>query len=68
MEIFKIFLGGSCLLVALLYQQYVKLSKNLPRPDFDLAEYWGKGDKKDYQEDRSIRPFKVSYSSEVRIS
>jgi hypothetical protein len=36
----------------------------------DLNEYWGRGDAKNYKEDKTIKPFKISYSAEVstRIS
>jgi hypothetical protein len=67
MEFFKIFIGVIFLIAAYCYQKYQKLSKNLPIPDFDLKQYWGKGDAKNYQEDTSIKPFKVSYSDEVRL-
>lgn len=31
----------------------------------DLKEYWGRGDGKSYKEDKTIKPFKISYSAEV---
>ena len=31
----------------------------------DLNEYWGRGDVKNYKEDTTIKPFKISYSAEV---
>ena len=31
----------------------------------DLKEYWGRGDVKNYNEDKAIRAFKISYSDEV---
>lgn len=33
--------------------------------DSDLKEYWGRGDIKNYKEDKTIKPFKISYSAEV---
>lgn len=66
MEYSKILLGVLFLIIAFCYQQYQKLSKNLPKPSYDLKEYWGKGDIKNYKEDSAIKPFKVSYSSEVK--
>jgi len=65
MEYSKIFLGAVCLIAALCYQKYQKLSKNLPKPDFDWKEFWGKGDIANYKEDSSVKPFKVSYGDEV---
>lgn len=66
MEYFKIFLGALCLIVALCYQKFQKLSKNLPKPTFDLKEFWGKGDVTSYAEDTSVKPFSVAYGDEVR--
>lgn len=34
-------------------------------PLVDLNEYWGRGDSKSYKEDKTIKPFKISYSAEV---
>lgn len=65
MEYSKIFLGAVCLIAALCYQKYQKLSKNLPIPDFDWKEFWGKGDVTNYKEDSSVKTFKVSYGDEV---
>lgn len=65
MECWKIFLGFVCLIVALAYQKYQKLSKNLPIPSFDLKEFWGKGDVANYKEDTSVKPFKVSFGNDV---
>lgn len=65
MELWKILLGFISLIAAFFYQKYQSLSRNLPKPDFDLQEFWGKGDFKDYKEDISIKPFKVAYSNEV---
>lgn len=31
----------------------------------DLKEYWGRGDVKNYNEDKAIRAFQISYSDEV---
>lgn len=55
------------LLLALGFQSYRKISKNLPRPDYDAKEFWGKGDVKNYKEVEAIKPFKVSYGDEVSI-
>lgn len=67
MEWWKILLGLLCLFAAFCYQAYQNLSKNLPKPTFDLKEYWGKGKADGYKEDLSIKPFKVDYSAKVRI-
>uniref|UniRef100_A0A1L8DZA1 Epoxide hydrolase n=1 Tax=Nyssomyia neivai TaxID=330878 RepID=A0A1L8DZA1_9DIPT len=37
----------------------------VPKPDLDVAAYWGPGDKASYKEDTAIHPFKISYSTEV---
>lgn len=66
MECYKIVIGILCVIVAIVYRIYVKLSKNLPKPTFDLKEYWGKGDVKNYNEDNAIKPFTISYSNEVK--
>lgn len=47
------------------YQVYRDFTKPLPRPELDLNEYWGRGDRKSYKEDKTIKPFKISYSAEV---
>ena len=65
METYKILIGVLCLFVAFAYQTYLKLSKNLPKPSFDLKEYFGKGNAANYKEDPSIKTFKVDYSNEV---
>lgn len=31
----------------------------------DLKEFWGRGDGNGYKEDKTIKPFKISYSAEV---
>lgn len=62
----KICLGLILLVAAITYQQYLNISSNFPRPDFDPQEYWGKGEADKYKEDEAIRPFKVSYSDNVR--
>lgn len=51
--------------IALGFQAYRDFSKPLPKPDLDLNEFWGKGDSKKYKEDKTIKPFKISYSAEV---
>ena len=68
MDLTKIFLGFLFLIAAYCYQSYQRLSKNLPKPDFDLNEFWGKGDVKEYKEDASIKPFKISFSKEVNFN
>lgn len=68
MDYFKIFLGALCLIAAICYQKYKKLTKNLPKPTFDLKEFWGKGDVKNYKEESSVKPFKVAYGDEVNIN
>uniref|UniRef100_A0A1B0CI09 Epoxide hydrolase n=2 Tax=Lutzomyia longipalpis TaxID=7200 RepID=A0A1B0CI09_LUTLO len=37
----------------------------LPKPDLDVAAYWGPGDKATYKEDTTVHPFKISFSPEV---
>lgn len=65
MDFTKILLGFVVLLLAFCYQAYQKLSKNLPRPDYDLKEYWGKGDVKNYKEDTKITKFELNFGNEV---
>lgn len=65
MECWKIVLGVVCLIIAFCYQKYLKLSKNLPIPNFSLKEFWGKGDVANYKEDTAVKPFKVSFGDEV---
>jgi juvenile hormone epoxide hydrolase len=65
MEFSKILIGILLLIIAFFYQTYQKLSKNLPKPDYDLKQFWGKGDVKNYKEDLTIKPFKVLYGDEV---
>lgn len=65
MDLSKIILGIVFLLAAYLYQLYTKISKNLPAPDFDIAEYWGKGQVANHKDDESIKPFKVSFGDGV---
>ena len=65
MDFSKIAIGALFLLLAFCYQVYQKLSKNLPRPDYDLKQFWGKGDVKNYKEDSSIKPFEISFGDEV---
>jgi hypothetical protein len=65
MNLTKIAIGGLFLLLAFCYQTYRNLSKNLPRPDYDLKEYWGKGDVADYKEDTQILTFRLAYTEEV---
>lgn len=36
--------------------------------NLDLNEYWGKGSAKAYKEDKTIKPFKISYSPEVSLA
>ncbi|XP_059619429.1 juvenile hormone epoxide hydrolase 2-like [Phlebotomus argentipes] len=36
-----------------------------PKPEMDVAAYWGPGDKALYKEDTAVHPFKISYSEEV---
>lgn len=62
----NLWIGALALIGYLGYRLYQKLTKNLPRPNFDEKEYWGKGAASNYQEDTSIRPFKVSYDDQVR--
>lgn len=37
----------------------------LPKPNVDVAAYWGPGDRASYKEDTTVHPFKISYSAEV---
>lgn len=53
------------LAIAFSYQTYRDLTKPYPIPETDLNEYWGRGDAKNYKEDKTIKPFKISYSAEV---
>lgn len=68
MDYFKILLGALCLIIALCYQKYQKLTKNLPKPTFDLKEFWGKGAVSNYKEDSSVKFFTVAYDNDVRAT
>lgn len=65
MDFTKLLIGIFFILLALCYQAYQKLTKNLPRPNYDLKQFWGKGEVENYKEDSSIRPFKISFGDEV---
>lgn len=66
MECWAIIFGCICLVAAFCWQKYQSLSKNLPRPNFDPNEFWGKGEVSNYKEDSSIKPFKVAFGDEVK--
>jgi hypothetical protein len=68
MTLKKICLGGFVLLAAACYQACLKLTKNLPKPNYDLKEFWGKGDVKNYSENHEIPPFVVTVGDEVRMN
>uniref|UniRef100_A0A8D8F6D7 Epoxide hydrolase n=1 Tax=Culex pipiens TaxID=7175 RepID=A0A8D8F6D7_CULPI len=54
------------LLVSMTFKQYRDLTAPLPVPPAEeLNQFWGSGDAKQYKEDKSIKPFTVSYSAEV---
>jgi len=61
----NIFYSALALAIAFSYQTYRDISKPYPIPELDLNEYWGRGDVKNYKEDTTIKPFKISYSAEV---
>lgn len=62
----RILLVAITLLVAMALKQYRDLIAPLPVPPAEeLNQYWGSGDAKQYREDKSIKPFTVSYSAEV---
>lgn len=31
----------------------------------DVDEFWGRGDAKNYKQDKAIKPFKIAYSADV---
>lgn len=43
----------------------LKMGSNVQYLVTDLKEYWGRGDVKNYNEDKAIRAFQISYSDEV---
>ncbi|XP_052865137.1 juvenile hormone epoxide hydrolase 2-like isoform X1 [Anopheles cruzii] len=53
------------LVVAVSFKQFRDLTAPQPIPELNLKQYWGPGDAKQYREDASIKPFKVSYGTEV---
>ncbi|XP_052898987.1 juvenile hormone epoxide hydrolase 2-like [Anopheles moucheti] len=53
------------LTVGVVLKQYRELAAPLPVPELNLKQYWGPGDVKQYKEDTSIKPFKVSYDAPV---
>ncbi|KAL7031273.1 hypothetical protein ACKWTF_006950 [Chironomus riparius] len=61
----NILYSALALAIAFSYQTYRDISKPYPIPELDLNEYWGRGDVKNYKEDTTIKPFKISYSAEV---
>lgn len=54
------------LAIAFSFQTYRDLTKSYPKPEIDLNEFWGRDvDAKNYNEDQTLQPFKISYSEEV---
>lgn len=54
------------ILIGFLVKFYWDISKPLPPPQFDVNQYWGAGDAKNYREDKSIRPFEILYPEKVK--
>uniref|UniRef100_A0A182S814 Epoxide hydrolase N-terminal domain-containing protein n=1 Tax=Anopheles maculatus TaxID=74869 RepID=A0A182S814_9DIPT len=50
---------------AVVFKQYREMVAPKPVPELNLKRYWGPGDVKQYKEDTSIKPFKVSYDAPV---
>lgn len=61
----RVLLVGVTLLLAAGFKQYKDATKPVPVPPLDLKEYWGPGDVKQYKEDTTVKPFKISYPPEV---
>nr|UOF73988.1 juvenile hormone epoxide hydrolase [Prodiamesa olivacea] len=61
----NIIFGTITIAIAFSYQAYRDITKPVPKPELDLNEYWGKGDGKNYKADKTIKPFKISYSDEA---
>uniref|UniRef100_A0A182QWG9 Epoxide hydrolase n=1 Tax=Anopheles farauti TaxID=69004 RepID=A0A182QWG9_9DIPT len=53
------------LISAVVFKQYCELTAPLPVPELNLKQYWGPGDVKQYKEDATIKPFKVSYGEPI---
>ncbi|XP_053672901.1 juvenile hormone epoxide hydrolase 2-like [Anopheles nili] len=61
----KVFFVVISLSSAVVYKQYRELAAPQSVPDLNLRQYWGPGDVKQYKEDTSIKPFKVTYDKPV---
>ncbi|KAL9705831.1 hypothetical protein quinque_009349 [Culex quinquefasciatus] len=58
-------LAGTVLLLGLLLKQCHDLFKELPVPEVDYREYWGPGSSENYVENIEVKPFELSYGTEV---
>lgn len=56
------------LLLAIVYRKYKENVAPLPVPILDLDQYWGPGDKLDYNESKEIELVKVIYHESVSIT
>ncbi|KAL9705832.1 hypothetical protein quinque_009350 [Culex quinquefasciatus] len=62
----RVLFVATTLLVSMAFKQYRDLTAPLPVPPAEeLNQFWGSGDAKQYKEDKTIKPFSVSYSAEV---
>uniref|UniRef100_A0A182P364 Epoxide hydrolase N-terminal domain-containing protein n=1 Tax=Anopheles epiroticus TaxID=199890 RepID=A0A182P364_9DIPT len=61
----RVFFVTISLVTAIIFKQYRTLIAPMPVPELNLKQYWGPGDVKQYKEDTSIKPFKVSYEPAV---
>ncbi|XP_041778621.1 juvenile hormone epoxide hydrolase 2-like [Anopheles merus] len=61
----RVLFVGISLATAVVFKQYRNLTAPMPVPDLNMKQYWGPGDVKQYKEDPSIKPFKVSYDAAV---
>lgn len=68
MDFSKMFLGFIFLVLAFCYQKFQNLSQNMPKPNFDPKEYWGKGNVKDYTEVEHLKPFIVHHKGDVSMT
>lgn len=61
----QIILALFAIVAGLVYLKYKNISSPLPPPKFDVNAYWGPGKKESYKEDKSVKPFKISYPEET---
>ena len=60
----KIIFFGLALLVAVVYHQYLNLSKPYPLPELDYDAYWGPGPKENYKENTAVTLQQIKFDYE----